>query len=231
MLRLADRVVVSTPALAESLAARRSDTVVVPNGLDERLWGDTPPAPRQGPNRSPVRILCMGTATHDADFAMILPALTRLHTAFGARIAVDMIGFSGANKLPYWVNRLGMPPHASKSYPGFVNWMKAQPGWDIGLVPLVASGFNRCKSPIKTLDYAALGLAILASDVPVYRGSVADGPGGFLVPNDEDAWYNALSRLVRDTDLRRRLGQGASEAFSAGGTLAARDEAWRAALS
>ena len=231
MLRLADRVVVSTPALAESLAARRSDCVVVANGLDERLWGDFPPAPRHGPHRSPVRILCMGTATHNADFAMIEPALTRLHTAFGGRIAVDMIGFSSANKLPYWVNRLGMPPHASKSYPGFVNWMKAQPPWDIGLAPLVAGAFNRCKSPIKTLDYAALGLAILASDVPVYRGSVADGPGGFLVPNDEDAWYNALSRLVRDTDLRRRLGQGAWEAFSATGTLAARDEAWRAALA
>jgi GT2 family glycosyltransferase/glycosyltransferase involved in cell wall biosynthesis len=231
MLRLADRVVVSTPALAESLAARRGDCVVVPNGLDERLWADTPPAPRQGPHRSPVRLLCMGTATHDSDFAMILPALDRLHTAFGGRIAVDMIGFSGANKLPYWVNRLGMPPHASKSYPGFVNWMKAQPGWDIGLAPLVANAFNRCKSPIKTLDYAALGLAILASDVPVYRGSVADGPGGFLVPNDEDAWYNALSCMVRDTDLRRRLGQGAWEAFLSGGTLEGRDSAWRAALS
>jgi len=230
MLRHANRVVVSTQALAESLVARRSDTILVPNALDERLWAQTPPIPRQGPHQGAVRILCMGTATHDADFAIVLPALTRLHTAFGGRIAVDMLGFSSA-KLPYWVNRLGMPPQASKSYPGFVNWMKAQQPWDIGLAPLAENAFNRCKSPIKTLDYAALGLAILASDVPVYRGSVADGPGGFLVPNDEDAWYNALSRLVRDTDLRRRLGQGGWEAFLSGGTLAARDAAWRAALS
>ncbi len=230
LLRHADRVFVSTPVLAEALRSTRDDAIVVSNALDERLWGRTPP-PRwdSSLHRGPVRILCMGTATHDADFAMIAPALARMFDAFGGRVELGMLGFSSRKRLPDWVRRIGMPPTANASYPGFVNWITHQPAWDIGLVPLADTAFNRCKSPIKTWDYAALGLALLASDVAVYRGSVADGPGGMLVPNNEDAWYAALCRLVRDTDLRRRLGQGAWEGFQSAGTLAARSDAWKAA--
>ena len=231
MLRHADRVTVSTTALAESLRSSRDDAVVVPNTLDERLWGDVPPPVRDGVHQGPVRILCMGTATHDADFAMIEAALAQLHEAFGGRIAIDMLGFSSRRTLPYWVNRLGMPPTASASYPGFVNWITAQNRWEIGLAPLAETAFNRCKSPIKTMDYAALDLAVLASDVAVYRGSVADGLGGMLVANTTGAWYTALSRLVRDTDLRRRLGQGAWAAYAARGTLKTGAAAWRSALA
>jgi hypothetical protein len=53
----------------------------------------------------------------------------------------------------------------------------------------------------------------------VYRGTLADGPGGWLVPDDENAWFVALARLVRDAGLRRRLSDGARAAFAAG-TLA-----------
>ena len=229
MLRHADRVLVSTPVLAASLRGHRDDAVVVANALDERLWGQVQPPRRSGLHQGPVRILCMGTATHDADFAMIEPALARVVDAFGGRVQIDMLGFSSRPKLPPWVRRLGLPPTASASYPGFVNWIVQQPAWDIGLVPLADNAFNRCKSPIKTLDFAALGLALLASDVAVYRGSVADGAGGMLIPNTEDAWYQAVCRLVRDTDLRRRLGQGAWEDFSARGTLAVGADAWHSA--
>ena len=239
LLRHADRVLVSTSALAEALRPNRDDAVVVPNALDERLWcgaaashpmGWHPMGWHQGgAHRGPVRILCMGTATHNSDFAMIQPALARVFDAFGGRVQLDMLGFSSEKILPSWVNRIGMPPTGHASYPGFVNWIVRQPAWDIGLVPLADTGFNRCKSPIKTLDYAALGLALLASDVGVYRGSLADGAGGMLVANTDDAWYNALCRLVRDAALRRTLGQGAWDGLQATGTLGTQLEAWRKA--
>ena len=229
MLHHADRVFVSTPALADALRPHRDDAVVLPNGLDDRLWGEAPPVPAL--HQGPVRILCMGTATHNADFAMIEPALAHLKAAFGGRVEIDMLGFSSSPNLPEWVNRLGLPPTASASYPGFVNWITHRTRWDIGLAPLADIAFNRCKSPIKTYDYAALGMAVLASDVLVYRGSLADGAGGMLVKNSEGAWYSALSRLVRDTDLRVRLANGARDAFKARGSLTARAGVWRDAWS
>ena len=135
-----------------------------------------------------------------------------------------MIGVTMRPDLPEWINRLSMTKHATLSYPGFVNWITQQPGWDIGLAPLVDTRFNACKSPIKALDYAALGLAVAASDVPAYRGSLADGGGGCLVPNDTAAWFDALSRLVRDRVLRAQLARGAQERLAAAGTLASQRE-------
>src|SRR5947209_5404056 len=69
MIRRASAVWVSTPALRERLGRLRKDARVVPNGLDERLW--LPPLPPRPAPAGPIRILFMGTATHDRDLALI----------------------------------------------------------------------------------------------------------------------------------------------------------------
>ena len=225
MLRLADLVTVSTPALAARIAPLRADAVVVANALDERIWGDPPSSrPRRAP---PVRLLCMGTATHEADFALIAPALARLVGQFGARIAIEVIGVTTQVALPEGVTRLA-PPGSVASYPAFVHWLRAQPAWDIGLAPLADSAFNACKSPIKLLDYAALGLAAVASDTPAYRDALAAG-GGLGVANTEAAWCDALSRLIRQPEARASHAEAGRAWLLSQGTLAARAGDWRAA--
>ncbi len=184
LVRDADAVWVSTPALADALCGVRDDLRVVENGIDERLWlaAPSPIPPREGP----VRVLFMGTMTHDADFAIVEDALARLKAVFGEFVSIDVLGISGKPTLPDWVNRISMPIHAASGYPGFVHWITQQ-HWDLGIAPLADTAFNRCKSALKTLDYAAMGLPILASDLPLYRSSPADGPAGWLVPDDTDA--------------------------------------------
>jgi len=226
LVREADAVWVSTGALASALGKVREDLLVIENGVDERLWlaGTPPVAPREGP----LRVLFMGTMTHDADLAIVEVALARLKAVFGDFISIDLLGISSKPDMPGWVNRVGMPAHATSSYPGFVNWITQQ-HWDIGIAPLADTPFNRCKSALKALDYAAMGLPILASDSPVYRGSPADGQAGWLLPDDPDAWFVALARLVRDGALRQQLASRARDAARIG-TLAAqaaqRRSAW-----
>jgi glycosyltransferase involved in cell wall biosynthesis len=231
MIRRASAVWVSTPALRERLARLRKEALVVPNGLDERLWSTASP-PRPAP-AGPVRILFMGTATHDRDLALIGPALARLRAEFGDRVSIDIIGVTSRGDLPRGVNRLVVPSAANVSYPAFVNWITRQDGWDIGLAPLADTPFNRAKSAIKAFDYAALGMPTLASDIGVYRGSTADGTGGLLVPNTPEAWYAAISRLVRNPGLRRTLAPGAQASYIQSHTLAAqadrRRSGWQAA--
>jgi glycosyltransferase involved in cell wall biosynthesis len=230
MLTVADTVWVSTPGLAASLTAIRPDALVVENGLDERIWLHGP-----APNPfwdDPVRILCMGTTSHAADFALIEPSLLRLKTEYGERIVIDVLGMTGRSELPAGLNRIGPTTHASRSYPGFVNWLTSvQPRWHIGLAPLLDTPFNRSKSPIKAMDYAALGLSVLASDTQVYRGSIADGPAGQLVANNPASWHAALDWLIRNQDLRQSRATGARQAFLARATLASQADARRAALS
>lgn len=230
MLTVSDTVWVSTPGLAERVRSIRSDTVVIENRLDERIW-TRGPAPHPAWD-DPVRILCMGTPTHERDFALIEPALLRLKAEYGPRIVIDVLGMTSRSELPAELNRIGPSTHASRSYPGFVNWMTSvQPRWHIGLAPLLDTPFNRGKSPIKAMDYAAMGLAVLASDIPVYRGSIADGPAGQLVANDHRAWHTALDWLIRNQALRESTMIRAREAFLTGANLASQAETRRAALT
>jgi GT2 family glycosyltransferase/glycosyltransferase involved in cell wall biosynthesis len=216
LVEIADAVWVSTNAFAERLSAIRPDAVVLENRLDERIWQ----APAGPSLDKPVRILCMGTTTHDHDLALILPALCRLKEEYDDRIKIDIIGMSSGSELPAGLNRIGPPPSAMRSYPGFVHWLTtAEPGWHIGLAPLLATPFNLCKSPIKAMDYAAMGMVVLASDSPVYRGSVADGPAGLLVPNTAAAWYAALNRLLRDPEQRHAIAARARGAFLTSASL------------
>jgi glycosyltransferase involved in cell wall biosynthesis len=180
----------------------------------------------------PVRILCMGTTTHEPDLALIEPALLRLKAEYGDRVAIDIVGMTNRNDLPPALNRIGPPANAWRSYAGFVNWLTSvNPPWHIGLAPLLDTPFNLSKSPIKAMDYAALGLVVLASDTPVYRGSLADGPAGQLVPNTAAAWYSALTWLVRNPDLRRSIAARTRPAFLAQASLSSQANARHHALS
>ncbi len=233
MLDVADVVWLSTAGLAARLSSIRPDAVLLENRLDERIWTQPPYGPVHA---EPVRILCMGNSTHDQEFAMIQPTLLRLKNEYGGRLVIDILGMTSRHELPAGLNRIRPSIHASQSYPGFVNWLTAaQPAWHIGLAPLLDTPFNQGKSCIKALDYAAMGLLVLASDTPVYRGSVADGPAGQLVSNSPEAWYAALDWLMRNQDMRRAMMARARDAFLAHGTLAgqaaARRDAWMQARS
>jgi hypothetical protein len=102
------------------------------------------------------------------------------------------------------------------------------------LAPLLDTAFNRGKSPIKAMDYAALGLTVLASDTAVYRGSLADGPAGQLVANDAVSWHAAIDWLIRDQSLRQVRIVEARQAFIDRATLAGhagvRLAAWKGLL-
>jgi glycosyltransferase involved in cell wall biosynthesis/GT2 family glycosyltransferase len=230
MLAIADVVWVSTTELANSVATVRPDVSVIENRLDERLW-IRGPAPKPSWD-DPVRILCMGTSTHARDFTMIEPILVQLKREYGDRIAIDVLGMTNQSELPAELTRIGPSIHATRSYPGFVDWLTSRsPRWHIGLAPLLDTPFNRGKSPIKAMEYAALGLTVVASDTPVYRESIADGPAGQLVANDPRHWRTAIDWLIRNQDLRQSGGTKAYEAFLAQATLSNQAETRRAALT
>jgi glycosyltransferase involved in cell wall biosynthesis len=74
---------------------------------------------------------------------------------------------------------------------------------DIGCAPLNDETFNRSKSPIKAMEFAAGGAAVCASPL-VYNTLVRDGITGFLCETS-DHWETALSALVEDEVLRREM--------------------------
>ena len=190
--------------LARKVLEFRPNVRVVPNALDERIWAELRPVPPPDAAR-PIRILYMGTPTHTRDLALIEPVCRELRSEFGRKIAFEILGVTADDAFADWAVRVDLPAFAARSYPGFVDWCRSQDRWHIGVAPLIDDEFNRSKSPIKAMDYAALGVAVVASDVPAYRGMVRHNETGLLVPNEPEAWRQALRDVILAPRRRHEL--------------------------
>lgn len=202
--RRCDAVSVSTAPLAEAYRAYNARVHVIANHLDPAHWfGDV--AQRARAEGAPCVIGFFGTGTHQADLALVEPALARLAARHGDRLAFRFLGCI--------TPALAALPNSSlaegwHSYDGFPARL-AREHIDIGVAPLVDNALNRCKSDLKWLEYAACGIAGVFSRVAPYAGSVRDGLTGLVVENTAEAWFDALDRLVQDTALRQRLAAAA----------------------
>jgi GT2 family glycosyltransferase/glycosyltransferase involved in cell wall biosynthesis len=223
MARQAAMVLVSSPVLKERLAHLNPDIRVIPNALDESLWFPTGPrkAKRQfRPAGQPVRILYMGTMTHGKDLEILEEPMRRLKAEFGSGIELDLIGIMPDHRKRDWFNTIPVPAIYGHSYPLFAEWIRKENKWDFALAPLVDDEFNRCKSYIKYLDYAALGLAGIFSGIGVFEPVVVQGETGLCVP-DTASWYEAIRLLVADAPLRGKMGEAAYLDVETNHTLAA----------
>lgn len=81
---------------------------------------------------------------------------------------------------------------------------------DIGLVPVPNLPVNRFKIFMKTVQYMAVGLPVIAQKVGSNSEVIEDGVSGFVVET-EDEWYDRLCLLARDHELRRRMGAAARQ--------------------
>jgi glycosyltransferase involved in cell wall biosynthesis len=82
--------------------------------------------------------------------------------------------------------------------------------WDVAIAPLADDAFTRGKSDLKYLDYGALGIPGVFSDVGAYRGTVRHRETGLLAANESEAWAEALEEIVNDGALRARLAAAAT---------------------
>ena len=213
----ADEVWVSTEALRLRVAGINARAHVVPNHLDEQLWVKPVMAEAQSGSDGVVRLLYMGTQTHLADFELIKKVLHRIKKEFSTGIEIYLIGITANVSSDKWYKTIVPPQTVGSSYPAFVNWIINGQDFDIGITPLVDNEFNRCKSAIKFLDYSALGMVTVASDLGVYT-PIRNGENGFLVENSEDAWYQILKKLIADPYLRSHVKRAAqSEVFESYG--------------
>lgn len=177
----------------------KEKSIVVRNSLDKRLW--TANTGRKPPTRK-IQMVYMGTATHDADLEMILPALDSLHKKHPGSFRLTVIGISSDLPRRKWMRQLFAPKYGS-IYPNFVRWFVRKGPFDIGLSPLVDNKFNRAKSDIKCLDYLAAGIVPVVSDILPYWGEEIQE---FIVKikNDKNAWVDGLSRIVSAPDKFRK---------------------------
>jgi glycosyltransferase involved in cell wall biosynthesis len=229
--RQADGMIVSTPALAERVARLRSGVLVVPNALDERLFGSVPdPFVSRS---STVTIGYMGTLTHEADLRIVLAPLRALLRRQAGRVRLELVGGGAEERiaslfegLPFRMRNLG----SEHPYPRFVSWMRQHLRWDVAIAPLEDDVFTRGKSDLKYLDYGALGIPGVFSDVRPYRDTVRHRETGLLAANEPEAWAEALEEIVSDGALRARLAEAAKAEVHGSRTLKTNATRWSDAI-
>lgn len=215
----ANRVIVSTAELADTIRPINPDVVVVPNTIDATVLD----LPRPDQADAMVTVGWAGSDTHAADWREAAPHVARL-------VADDpavRVAFAGACYPP------GIPRDR-------VSWSPWQPDitrhyrhvamtFDIGLAPLAHTPFNAAKSHIKALEYAAAGIPVIASAEPPYEQFVRHGETGFLVRQPHE-WSVHLRKLVGDRDLRTAMGD-AARVHAASWTIQQHIGLWEEALT
>ena len=81
---------------------------------------------------------------------------------------------------------------------------------DIGIIPLADNDFNKSKSPIKWIEYSALGIPCVVKDIDPYSNLIIHGINGFLYTNTEEFEF-WVDKLVEHPSLRERIGKAAQE--------------------
>lgn len=216
----ADVVTAATLALCRYLQPFNSNTVLLPNYLDDHLW--TIKRPGETRAEGPVLLGYMGTHTHVPDLESILPTLLRILERYRDRVRLKFWGGLCPAELARQPNVEWIP--IDMAYPEFAAYFSQQ-ACDVFIAPLVDHLFNRCKSNIKFLEYSALGVGGIYSRIEPYAGVVVHGENGLLAASPEE-WEDALAQMIERPELRARLGRKAQETVTGQWLLSKHAQEW-----
>lgn len=206
---LCDFGIASTPALGREMAGVLGEgrVLVHHNALHDphEALLRLKPAPSTG---SRIKIFYgSGTQAHNEDFeALAAPALLRV---LQEQPQVDLV----------ILGYLTLPPGFA---PFKARITRIDPIWDITLywqvmatadinIAVLKPGLIAdCKSEIKWLEAALVGIPSIVTPTETYRGVIEEGRTG-LFAIDPEQWHAALTRLVTQPELRRTIGRAARE--------------------
>ena len=204
----ADCIIVSHPSIVEQseyLASHSAKCVVAPYGIDTDFWARRPPEDEAPINalrqKHPRLIVACGRLVPYKGFDVLLRALKRvnahLYIAGAGPLEAELKGIATASGVADRVTFAGYLSRAQQR--------QAFGAADLFVLPSVneAEAFG-----IVQLEAMCSGIPVVNTDLPTGVPWVArDGLEGLTVPpRDEAALAAAMSRLLDDRDLARRLG-------------------------
>lgn len=181
-LRHCDRLVVSTPPLAELCRDLINDIAIVPNKLRRDVWTPLTSLRNQG---TKPRVGWAGAQQHQGDLEWIEPVVR----ALGDEVEWIFMGMCPDSLKP-WIKEF----HdfvAIDQYPAKL----AALNLDLAVAPLEVHPFNAAKSNLRLLEYGVLGWPVVCTDIDPYQ--FMDAPVTRLA-NDADLWIRTLREKLAD---------------------------------
>ncbi|MEM9449264.1 MAG: tetratricopeptide repeat protein [Cyanobacteria bacterium P01_E01_bin.6] len=146
-----------------------------------------------------------GTKAHDTDFNQLAaPALVRIFEQY-SDVRLTLVGYVSLPEIlePYSdrIDRVDLIREVE------IYWELLYQA-DINIAVLKATRETNCKSEIKWLEAAALGIPSVVSATQTYTEVLTHGVDGFLA-STSDEWFGCLDTLIRDEDLRHTMAEQA----------------------
>lgn len=212
LLSFSNLLVASTPEVVQGVerVGVNIKSCVLPNCLDDRIWvwGRRLSQSDDGP----LRVLYSGTETHDADLKMLaeyMPSIEKsVYEASGRSIEVHVVGGTLLDLPGLIIHKV--PPELRR-YDLYVEWLCSLGTFDFAIAPLcLENKMNHAKSNLKFLEYSALGLPCIYTNIEPYSRTVTHGLDGYLVDlNTEAGWIESFCSLSSDRRLREKMGKAA----------------------
>jgi glycosyltransferase involved in cell wall biosynthesis/tetratricopeptide (TPR) repeat protein len=207
---LCDYAIASTGPLAERMApvVRSGQAFVHRNALHAPHEKAMAATPLRGDDGHIHIFYGTGTKAHNEDFERHLaPALARILTDFPPARLVIVGYLTLPAALAAFAERIVLVPPVWETD---VFW-RILAGADINLAVLKPGPVSDCKSEIKWLEAAMLGVPSVVTPTAMYREVVTDGETGLFATTPGE-WYRSIRRLVVSQKERRRIGAAAREA-------------------
>jgi tetratricopeptide (TPR) repeat protein len=192
MVQHADAIQTSSSYLASHWAGDARRTALFRNQLRNL------PALPQRPDRS-LTIGWGGSAGHLGDWYAVTPVLQRwLDRNTAVRCAV--MTYRHARSY------LDLPPdrYDFRDFGSLDDYSAFLRGLDIGVVPLLDTPYNRGRSDVKFLEFAAHGVVGIYPRTGPYAETVVEGETGLLFGSDDEL-VDCLDRLAGDPGLREKI--------------------------
>jgi glycosyltransferase involved in cell wall biosynthesis len=192
-----DGVIVSTPYLKEVYSEFNPHVYIVPNAIDFKAWDKIP----KFHSKTETRIGWSGGGNHREDLLTIERPVKK-YLEENKKVELHMVHgipeeFKDQSKIVWHKQFVSMKKYAKRL---------AKVGFDIGLAPLACNDFKKAKSNLRRLEYAALGIPVLAQKWGHMADTVENGKDGFLYETEEE-FTKCLDVLVKNETLRRDLGR------------------------
>ena len=198
-----DIVTVTTENLKNQLSYLNKNICIVKNRLIDS-WFEYDNAVAVSKNT--VKIGYMGSVYHSWDLILIEEAIKNVKEYFSKKnisIVFELVG--GTGEFLDYAEQIEVPQECQE-YFKFVEWFKNIVDWDIAIAPLEQSNINFSKSELKYLEYAALGIPGIYSNVGPYCQCISDEENGVLVfDNSPQSWQEAIIRLIEDIGLQNKI--------------------------
>ena len=158
-----------------------------------------------------------GSLTHNVDFEIIRPALTKLMEE-DPRVGLILVGeLSESDELKKFSDRImKMKATDWRNLPNLI--VQA----DINLAPIEDTLFTRAKSEIKWIEAALVRVPTAATKIGAFERMIEDGVTGVLCENTADGWYNGVRSLIEDETRRREIAERAYQYVIANCTTVAK---------